>query len=228
MHQLLSLIFLFFCTISFGQFVVILDQDGFVNVRKTPSKNSIIVDTLENNTLVFCFDNTGNWTNIDYEKSAKTQNGYIYKDRYKLISDYPKFKVLSKTSNSITFIRNSMEVTLSQSKFEKSKHTISYFKKYPTFIELIDNQKFWGTDGFLPSAQYEKITLKLGPKSIELPEVALKGLFNPNLFYTEINIDEKTNTIFINSSNSDGAGGYYVIWKIVDGVYIERYVNHGF
>jgi len=228
MHQLLSLIFLFFWSISFGQFAVILDQNGFVNVRKTPSKNSNIVDTLQNNSLVFCFDNTGNWTNIDYQKSSNIQNGYIYKDRYKLISHYPKFKVINKTANSITLVKDSIEITLAQDKFDRSKHQISYFKKYPTFIESIDNQKSWGTDGYLPSTQYEKISLKIGSKTIDLPEIALKGLYNPNLFYTKINIDEKTNTIFIQSINSDGAGGYCVIWKITEGFYTERFVTHGF
>jgi hypothetical protein len=228
MHQFLSLIFLFFCSISFGQFAIILDQGGFVNVRKNATIDGFIVDKLQNNHLVFCFENIGNWTNIDYQKSSNIQNGYIYKDRYKLISDYPKFKVINKTANSITLVKDSIEVTLTQGKFDRSKHQIYYFKKYPAFIELIDNQKFWGTDGYLPVLQYEKITLKIESKIIDLPEIALKGLYNPNLFYTEINIDEKTNTIFIHSINSDGAGGYCVIWKIVDGVYTERFVTHGF
>jgi hypothetical protein len=80
----------------------------------------------------------------------------------------------------------------------------------------------------MPSLQFEKITIKQGKKTISLPKAAFEGLYQPNLFTTAINIDPYTNTIYIQMLNGDGAGAYYVIWKIVNGVYKDRLIAYGF
>lgn len=228
MKTLFTLSLLLVSTISFGQFAIIADKDGFVNVRKDAQPNSKIIDTLHANQLVYCFENKGNWTNIDYTKKGTDYNAYVYKDRYTLISSFFKIPLLKRKENVVSLKKDTIEVSLSMGKFEKAKHKFKYYKEAPDQIEFIDNKKYWGQDGGIPNTQFDKIILTIGSKSITLPKKATEGLYEPNLNSAEVYFDKTNNTIFIQTMNSDGAGSYEVVWKIKDGVYIDRLIVYGF
>jgi hypothetical protein len=93
---------------------------------------------------------------------------------------------------------------------------------------LIDNKKYWGMDGGMPTTQFEKITIKIGQRLITLPKYALEGLYEPNIYSAAANYDNTSDTFYIRTSNSDGAGSYEVIWKVEKGVYKNRLVAYGF
>ncbi|WP_125921627.1 hypothetical protein [Hymenobacter lapidarius] len=177
--------------------------------------------------LIYCFDNKGNWTNIDYTKKDKELNGYVYKNRYKLISNYSQIPIATKNENKVVLKKDTIQVTITQSKFDKKKHTFKYIKEYPDQILLIDNRKYWGRDGGMPTTQFLKIELKVGQKVITLPKSALEGLYEPSIYSAEVNYDKVSDTFFIQTMNSDGAGSYFVIWKI-EKMYKDRLVAYGF
>ena len=135
---------------------------------------------------------------------------------------------MKETDTFITFKKDSIEVTITQGKFDKKKHKFKFLKDYPTQIELIDNKKYWGMDGGMPTTQYEKIKIKIGNKIIFLPKTALEGLYQPSIYSAEVNYDKTNNTIYLQTMNSDGAGSYCVIWKIENGVYLDRLIVYGF
>ena len=83
-------------------------------------------------------------------------------------------------------------------------------------------------DGGMPTTQFEKIIIKIGQKSITLPNSALTGLYEPNIHSAKVNYDKVTDTFYIQTMNSDGAGSYFVIWKIENGVYKDRLIAYGF
>jgi hypothetical protein len=223
------LILLLICTVKlYGQFAIITDKDGFVNVRQKGQANSTIIDSLPNGHLVFLFENEGNWKNIDYTKKAKDHNGYVYKDRTILISTFLQIPIVSKSPNSVTLKKDSIEVILTQSNFEKSKHKFKYTKENSNQIELIDNKQYWGSDGEMPKTQFEKIVVKIGKREILLPKEALINLYQPSLNSADVYFDKKTNTIYITTFNSDGAGAYEVVWKIENGIYKDKLVAYGF
>ena len=228
MRKSLTFIFLFYCTLSFGQFAIVRDKDSLLNVREDGQQNSKIVDKLPNGHLIYSFENKGDWTNIDYTKKGKELNGYVYKDRYELVSSFPALTVSNKTGSSITLRKETVEVTITQSNFDKKKHKFKYVKDYPTQIELIDNKKYWGMDGGMPKTQFEKITIKVGHKIVSLPKVAMEGLYEPSIYSAEVNYDKTSDTFYIQTMNSDGAGSYLVIWKIEKGIYKDRLVAYGF
>ncbi|MBX2920678.1 MAG: hypothetical protein KF746_00700 [Chitinophagaceae bacterium] len=213
---------------TYAQFAIIADQDGYVNVRTGKETGSKITDTLKNGHLIFCFENEGNRTNIDYSKNGKELNGFVYKDRYTLISSYPPVPMLKNEPNSVTLSKDSIEVVVTQKLFDRRSHKYTYFKENKTQIELIDNKKYWGTDGGMPAIEYSFIVIKTGREIFQLPEQALKNLFEPNLYNTEVNFDAENNILYIQSMNSDGAGAYHVIWKVENGIYKERYIAYGF
>jgi hypothetical protein len=103
--------------------------------------------------------------------------GYVYKDRYTLISKFPSLIISKETETSITLQKDSLRVTITQSNFDKKKHTFKYFKDYPTQIELIDNKQYWGMDGGMLKTQFEKVLIKVGKKTITLPKSVIAGLY---------------------------------------------------
>ena len=128
---LLFLCFLLFFKISTSaQFAIVSDSDGFVNVREDGSRNCKVIDKLNNGHLLYCFENKGNRTNIDYTLLEKERNGYIYKGKYKLISDFISVPTTKKYDNKIVFKKDSITVTITSVIFEKKKHRFKYVKDY--------------------------------------------------------------------------------------------------
>ncbi|MBO6185103.1 MAG: hypothetical protein J6O88_10545 [Chryseobacterium sp.] len=204
------------------------DKDSLLNVREDGKTNSKVVDRLQNGHLIYCFEDKGNWTNIDYTKNNKELNGYVYKDRYKLISYFPALTISKKTEASITLKKDSLQVIITQSNFDKKKHKFNYVKDYPNQIELIDNKQYWGMDGGMPTTQFEKIIIKIGQKTISLPQTAIEGLYQPSFHNVEVNYDNENEIIYIQTLNSDGAGSYLAIWKVENGIYKDRLIAYGF
>jgi len=213
---------------SFGQFAIVNDNDSLLNVREDGSVSSKIVDKLPNGFLIFCFEKKGNWTNIDYTKKDKELHGYIYSKNYKLVSSFLTIPLLQTKDNVVILKKDTIQVKIFQSQFDKSKHKFKFLKDYPNQIELIDNKKYYGEDGGVPKTQFEKVEIKIGQKNIILPKIALEGLYNPNLFNAQVNYDITNDIFYIQTMNSDGAGSYEVIWKIEKGVYKNRLVAYGF
>lgn len=213
---------------SFAQFAIVTDKDGSVNVRQDANANSKITCSLENGHLIYCLEHKGNWTNIDYTSKGKELNGYVYKDRYQLIDHFPAIPVITKNKTSVILKNDSIEITISQSQFENNKHHFTYNKDAPAQIELIDNKKYWGTDGEIPAIQFEKIIISIGTKKIILPKQALTGLYEPSIYSAAAFYDQQTNTLYLSIMNSDGAGAYEVVWKIENGVYKDRLIGYGF
>jgi hypothetical protein len=228
MKQILTFTLLLLTSFCYGQFAIVNDNDSLLNVREDGTTNSKVVDRLQNGHLIYCFEDKGNWTSIDYKKNNKELNGYVYKDRYKLISNFPALTITKKTETSLTFKKDTLQVIISQGNFDKKKHTFKQFKDNPTQIELIDNKKYWGMDGGMPRTQFEKVILKVGQNTITLPKSALTGLYEPSIYSAEVNYDKLTDTIYIQTMNSDGAGSYFVIWKIEKGIYKDRLIAYGF
>ena len=228
MKQYLTFIFLLFFSYSFGQFAIVNDKDSSLNVREDGLQNSKVVDKLQNGHLIYCFENKGNWTNIDYTNNGKEHNGYVYNDRYKLVSKFTALTISKKAESYIILKKDTFEVTITQSKFNKKLHEFKNYKESDNQIELIDSKQYWGTDGGMPNTQYEKIIIKVGYKTISLPKKALEGLYEPSIYSAEVNHDIANDIFYIQTMNSDGAGSYYVIWKIEKGVYKDRLIAYGF
>lgn len=228
MRQILTYLLLCLASICYGQFAIVNDKDSLLNVREDGTTNSKIIDRLQNGHLIYCFEDKGNWTNIDYTKNSKELNGYIYKDRCKFISSFPALEVSKKTDISMTLKKDTLQVIISQSNFDKRRHTFEYVKDYPTQIELIDNKQYWGMDGGMPRTQFENVIIKTGQKTITLPKSALAGLYEPSIDSAEVYYDKLTDTFYIQTMNSDGAGSYLVIWKVEKGVYKDRLIAYGF
>ena len=119
-----------------------------------------------------------------------------------------------------------MRVAMATEKFDRNNVSVTIVH-HPNGSEQvieINRRPIWGTDGGLPRTRYASITIEQGKKKLTLPDEAIGDLFQPNLDSTKVFHDPKTKTTFITALNSDGAGGYAVAFKIVDGKYVARHV----
>jgi hypothetical protein len=223
-----TICFTIFSSFVFGQFAIIYDKDNFCNVRSTSEKGNNIIGNLKNGHIVYCFPNKTNWIDIDYSKNKKDLNGEVYKDRVIFVSSYSKIPVLTNNNSKIIFKKDSIKIVLTEQKFDKSKHNFRFYKEAKDQIEFVDNKKYWGLDGGVPTREYKSIEVTIGERKIFLPKTAFGNLYEPSLYSTHVNYDKANDIIYIQAMNSDGAGSYEAIWKIEKGVYKEKYIAYGF
>lgn len=215
-------------TLTYGQFAIIRDKEGYCHVRSSAQIGKNVIDTLENGHLVYCFEKKDNWVNIDYTKNNKELNGQVYHDRLQLISDYQSIPFVSEGENSVTYKKEDVKIVVTQQKFDRSRYQFSYYKEAKDQIERINGKQYWGTDGGMPKAEYKSIVIYAGRQKILLPKSALENLFEPSLYNTEVHYDKAHDIVYIESMNSDGAGSYEVLWKIEKGKYKGRLIAYGF
>ena len=225
----LFLVFLFFGQFALVQaqieaFAVINDKDGYVNVRKGKSAQSKVLKRLNNKTIVFVYnyDKTtdGNWIYTDEE-------GFIYNDRVKWIHKFPIIAKGIAKGNTIVFEGREIQVVLTSGKFDKSKHSLEYFKDSPTGIEVIDNELPYGTDGKMPTTEYRSIVINIHGKQVSLPKDAYSDLYEPTFLtdHNSVYYDKESDILYIVANNNYAERPYKVCWQIERGVYKGRKVT---
>ena len=205
--QFLVLLILF-ASRSFGQDVSIPDyrgdKDSFQKIQDKTLRKELALITIEGND----------------EASAKTR----------LI----KVPVHKFSSNSATFKKDTISVTISAGTFDRRKHKLHYVENN---LVRIDNKAFWGTDGGLPKHTIQSVRVTIGNDVIEIPISAWTDLFEPNLCWTaskntechtKLYVSPDKRRLYIYMLNSDGAGGYEVTWIVQDKKYLRRVVDYGF
>ena len=238
MKHLLILFFLLstnaFAQGPFGDYAVVKDKDGYVNIRAKESVKSKIVGTLPNNTLVYALfdtteDETGeeiffNWIAVD--------KGYVHKSRLKKIYEFPSIGKGKEQGNSITIAGKGISVTLTKQPFDKTKHKITK-KKHKEYSEyIIDGKRAQGLDGglFLPEDHYKSITVTINGKDVPIPKSAYDDLYEIGIWDTNnfAYYDKEDDVLYIIAHNGNGAFSYKVCWQIVKGEYKTRIIGEPF
>ena len=105
--QQIVFLFLLISQCAFGQFFVVKDKDGYVNIREKESVKSKILGTLPNNKLVYLFhadEDISKWHYID--------KGYIHNSRLKPTYTFLSIKKEKESDNAITFSGMGIRVEL--------------------------------------------------------------------------------------------------------------------
>jgi len=228
MKHLLILFFLLttnaFAQGPFGDYAVVKDKDGYVNIRTKENVKSKIVGTLPNNTLVYEFldeeFNPSNWVHID--------SGYVHKSRLKMISEFPSIGEgkEKETENSITIAGKGISVTITTQKFDKTKHKITK-KKHKYYEELIiDGKRAQGAD-FIPENHYKSIVVNINGKNVSIPKSAYDDLYEVWVYpyNNEVYYDKEAEALYIYAVNGEAGLAYQVCWQIVKGEYKTRIIR---
>ena len=227
MKQLFILFFLLttnaFAQGPIGDYAVVKDKDGYVNIRAKESVKSKIVGTLPNNTLVYGFFdkeyNPTNWIEVD--------KGYVHQSRLKKISDFRTIEGKVQ-GNSAIFDDKDVKVTITKQKFDKTKHKITK-KEHDGWTELIiDGKKMYGIeDELLPDDHYKSITVTINGKNVPIPKSAYDDLYEIGIWDTNnfAYYDKEDDVLYIIAHNGDGYLAYEVCWQIVKGEYKTRIIG---
>ena len=206
-----------------GDYAVVKDKDGYVNIRAKENVKSKIVGTLPNNTLVYEFldeeFNPSNWVHID--------SGYVHKSRLKMISEFPSIGKGKEQGNSITIAGKGISVTLIKQPFDKTKHKITK-KDLGGYDQLIiDGKEIYGGDDSLPQDHYKNITVTINGKNVPIPKSAYDDLYEIGIWDTNnfAYYDKEDDILYIIAYNGDGTNAYKVCWQIVKGEYKTRIVG---
>ena len=225
MKQLFILFFLLttnaFAQGPMGDYAVVKDKDGYVNIRAKENVKSKIVGTLPNNTLVYGFFdkefNPTNWIEVD--------KGYVHQSRLKRIFDFRAIEGKVQ-GNSVIFDDKDVKVTITKQKFDKTKHKITK-KDQGGYEQLIIDGKeiIYGWDGSLAQDHYKSITVTMKGKNVPIPKSAYDDLYE--IFYLTrfIFYDEEAEALYIYAFNGDASLAYQVCWQIVKDKYITRIIG---
>ena len=219
----------------FGDYAVVKDKDGYVNIRAKESVKSKIVGTLPNNTLVYgLFDTTEDETGEEiFFNWIAVDKGYVHQSRLKKISDFRAIEVKVQ-GNSIIFDDKDVKVTITKQKFDKTKHKITK-KEHDGWTELIIDGKaiygidiYGGNDDSLPEDHYKSITVTMKGKNVPIPKSAYDDLYQIFYFSSSVYYDKEAEALYILAHNSENASAYEVCWQIVKGEYKTRIIGQPF
>ena len=225
MKHLLILFFLLttnaFAQGPFGDYAVVKDKDGYVNIRAKENAKSQIVGTLPANTLVNVYfwedePTPPNWIAVD--------KGYVHKSRLKKVQDFPSIGRAKEQGNSITITGKGISVTLIKQPFDKTKHKI-IIKKHKYYEELIIDGKIPQGAAFIPENHYKSIIVTMKGKNVSIPKSAYDDLYEIFYFSSSIYYDEEAEALYIFAHNSEAGLFYQVCWQIVKGEYKTRIVG---
>ena len=228
MKHLLILFFLLttnvFAQGPLGDYAVVKDKDGYVNIRAKENVKSKIVGTLPNNTLVYGFFdkefNPTNWIEVD--------KGYVHQSRLKKIFDFRAIEG-KEQGNSLVFDDKDVKVTITKQKFDKTKHKITK-KGQGSYEQLIIDGKeiIYGEDGSLTQDHYKSITVTMKGKNVPIPKRAyddLHGILYDRYLNRFIYYDEEAEALYIYADNGEAGLAYEVCWQIVKGEYKTRIIR---
>lgn len=229
MKPVLFLLLLFTFSRVNAQFALVEDKDGYVNVRGKAGTAYAVTGKALNGDIVYCMEQEGEWQLVDYYAGKEITSGYIHTSRLVMIDSLSNLKYSRYGKDSLIFRHPSLQVALYCRPFIPKNNKLEY-KKTEGFnaIIKINRRTFWGTDGYMPSREYKKITCSWEGKPVIVPDSAFNDLFDPGLHMTQVAYDAPNVRWFITASNSDGGGSYEVIWMFERGVYKRRFIYHGF
>ena len=223
MKHLLILFFLLttnaFAQGPLGDYAVVKDKDGYVNIRAKENVKSKIVGTLPNNTLVYGFFdkefNPANWIEVD--------KGYVHQSRLKKIFDFRAIEGKVQ-GNSVVYDDKDVKVTITKQKFDKTKHKI-IIKKHKYYEELIIDGKIPQGAAFIPENHYKSIIVTMKGKNVSIPKSAYDDLYEISYFSSSIYYDEEVEALYIYAVNGEAGLAYQVCWQIVKDKYITRIIG---
>ena len=196
---------------------VVQDPDGHTNVRDGASLESKIAGKVFSGGPVFVDpEPEAGFHLVFLDKEDGHADRYIHGSRLKPVKDW---KATGPKGDSGSLRYKSFEATVKGPVFDAAEHQIT---TDPEGTVWIDGKIPWGEDGGEPD--YDLVlTVSIDGKAVELPAKATENLYNPNLStLVLLTPGDPADHALLMMANSDGAGGYYVVWSFEKGVYRGR------
>jgi hypothetical protein len=196
---------------------IIQDPDGNTNLRTGPSLESKIAGKVPSGAPVFADPGPkAGFHMIFLDKEDGASDRYIHGSRLKPVTNW---KATGPEGDSGRLRYQTFEATVKGPAFVPSEHQIT---TDADGMVRVDGRIPWGEDGGEPD--YDLVlAVSIDGTSVELPAEATENLYNPNLStLVLLTPGDPSEHALLMMTNSDGAGGYYVVWSFEKGVYRGR------
>jgi hypothetical protein len=215
-----------------GQFAVIRDADGFVNVRAGDSIKAKIIGRLhDGEVFVSTFAQNG-WVKVYFDPEtsyrAKGFEGYIHEDRLLSIEKLPHVPRSGKTleKGHLKLQNDSVDVEILTAPFRPKQHVIR--KDKHGNVQTIDGVFPYGAGDGVPEQKVTSLSMNIRGRAVDIPASAWNDLYEPDLEISNVFFDARTGFIYIvmpaNGGNS-ASGAYEIAWVFKNGRYVTRYID---
>ncbi|WP_212002846.1 SH3 domain-containing protein [Chitinophaga sp. HK235] len=229
MKYISGLILMLWAQQACAQMALVQDKDGYTNIRKNAGISQTVIGKVLDGDIVFLLEPEGEWYNIDYYHKGEISGGFIHRSRVKTIDTFEKIPAKEQTDNRAVFQKDSIKVMLTAKPFVLKDNTVQYATQDNVrYVDKINHQPYYGSDGGLPTRQYGSLVIQYGKRNIPVPDSVIRGLYQPNMELTAVNYDRKNDRLYITADNSDGAGHYSLLWLFEHGIYVRRVLFFGF
>lgn len=207
-----TFLFIFYANILFGESGIIIDPEGYTNVRNGKGmKFPIIAKLFNNDTIYYEKDCNSDWWQIYFGK--KNETGFVHKSRIKILP-WANFQ-----THKFKFDKNNTHIVLSikEEEFNCKGHQITLIED--TIVHssaiLVDGKDAIGTDYSLPHSQISSMELIWDNRNIKIDKELYQDCYNPfcgvndNTDYF-ISVDSDKFVFILHGS--DGAGSYEMMW----------------
>jgi hypothetical protein len=159
-------------------------------------------------------------------------HGYIHRTRFIPIEKLQQIKTknlfMTKSENhqvedSFCLANDSLRLFIKTGYFKIEEHKIE--KGNYDYIQKIDGMNPIGTFGFAPRIEIIEMSLTISGKTVDIPKKEYRDLYEPALVNLSLHVNNRGVIYIYMPGNSDGAGGYYLVWIIQGNKYLKRYVD---
>jgi hypothetical protein len=138
-----------------------------------------------------------------------------------------------KLGDSLIIWNDTIKVVLIEEPFDSSTKKMTYFENKPgsmhNQLRLVNDKQYYGTDGPIPRKQIKEITVEINGVKKSLAPSQYADLFEAQFLKRVTTVVLLTDgRIIIYYWGSDGAGGYYAIFIMKDGIVKQRIAGLGF
>ncbi len=200
---------------------VVEDPDGFTNLRAGPSAEAKIVGKVPAGGVVAIGEpSKSGWMAV--MQDGPGPSAYIHSSRLRSVEKWKTIVPASRGSAKQARLASSgFEVAVAATPFQAEKHRIT---REGNGSVRVDGLNPWGQDGGLPKNGIA-LTVSLNGTAVKLPSECVRNLYEPNPeTLTLLTPGSAAQEAFVLMENSDGAGGYCVVWAFKDGRYLNRVV----
>lgn len=199
---------------------VIQDPDGYTNVRAEASNQSKILTRVLEHQVFWVGEQTedSSWWKVYHGP----YQGYMHGSRILLLGELPRVPVLTRSNSLLQLANEDWDINIRIQDYQAHHHELIRDSIHH-YIKLIDGKPSFGTalSDKLPRKEFQQIRVSFQGKSLLMPDSAWRDLFEPSFQFAYAAYGPGKH-LYIHMSNSDGAGGYFLIWIFHQNRYLKR------
>lgn len=200
------------------QIAIIQDPDGYTNIRSEPGLEFDIIGKVHEGEYFWVEESEEKWLGISCPCEGDYIEGYIHRSRVQMLTIPDGSEV--REANRWKWKNAELQVEILTEDFLLDQHQIE--RSPEGFVKKIDGESPLGVDGGLPREQVKSVSITFEDgEFLELPKAAIQGMFEPSFHGVSVFV-RLPEIVLVIMRNSDGAGGYTVIWEIKNRQYVSQ------